>query len=298
MDKPTRALTPLATIRTVEAVINPASGGVGPDSETRLARILDAFGLESRVVAAASGEIEDTLSAAIGARPDLLVVLAGDGTAGLAAALCGPRGPLLAPLPGGTMNMLPRALYGTADWGQALIDSLERGRERPVSCGDVGGLRFYCAAILGAPAFWAPAREATRRGELRDAWSRAFVAVRRAFATRLRFQPEGRRACTTVALGLICPLISRALATEDALEEVELRQRDIFGVIRLGLHNMLDDWRRDPDVTTAPIVRGRVWSRRRIPCLIDGEMHWLPRSADISFVPKAFRALAPWEPTD
>ena len=27
---------------------------------------------------------------------------------------------MIAPLPGGTMNMLPKALYGTADWKLAL----------------------------------------------------------------------------------------------------------------------------------------------------------------------------------
>ena len=39
---------------------------------------------------------------ALAASPDLLLVLAGDGTARLAAERCGPEGPLLAPLPGGT----------------------------------------------------------------------------------------------------------------------------------------------------------------------------------------------------
>jgi hypothetical protein len=38
-----------------------------------------------------------------------------------------PDGPLVAPLPGGTMNMLPRALYGTADWKVALRRALEEG---------------------------------------------------------------------------------------------------------------------------------------------------------------------------
>ena len=71
-------------------MINPAAGGVGPDSEARLKQILDAFGLESRIVAAEPDEIESALAAAIGAKPDLLAVLAGDGTAGRAAALCGP----------------------------------------------------------------------------------------------------------------------------------------------------------------------------------------------------------------
>ena len=39
------------------------------------------------------------------AQPDVLFVLAGDGTAGSIASRAGPDGPLVAPLPGGTMNI-------------------------------------------------------------------------------------------------------------------------------------------------------------------------------------------------
>jgi diacylglycerol kinase family enzyme len=42
----------------------------------------------------------------------LLIVLGGDGTIRSAAALCAQECPLLIPLPGGTMNMLPKAFYG------------------------------------------------------------------------------------------------------------------------------------------------------------------------------------------
>ena len=296
MDTPTRDLTSLAPIRRVEAVVNPAAGGVGPDSAAALKLLLDEFGLDSRVVAAEPERVEEALLSAIEAKPDLLIVLAGDGTASRAADLCGPNGPLLAPLPGGTMNMLPSALYGLHPWRESLIACLERGGERQVSCGEVGGLRFYCVAILGTPAFWAPAREAARQGDLLTAWKRAVFAFSRAFHTRLRFRADERRAHGTVALALICPLISKVLDKENSLEAARLDLHDVIEVFRLGLHNMMGDWRADPGVDTEPCVRGRAWARRKIPCLIDGEMHWLGRSADIRFVRKAFRALAPVEP--
>jgi diacylglycerol kinase family enzyme len=182
------------------------------------------------------------------------------------------------------------------DWSKALTASLQGGRERPVSCGEVGGLRFYCVAIVGSPAFWAPAREATRYGDLGRAWQHARIAFRRTFGARLKYQGDGRPRRTALALSLICPLISKALESENALEAAGLDLHDMGDVFRLGLHNMLGDWRRDPGVITETMTRGRVWSRRRVPCLIDGEMHWLARSADIGFVPTAFRALAPLEP--
>ncbi len=239
------------------------------------------------------GTIEEILQDALDAQPDVLIVLAGDGTASLAADLCGPKGPMLVALPGGTMNMLPRALYGNLAWRDVVIACLEQGQPRAVSCGEVDGQRFYCVAILGSPAFWQPAREAARSGRLIEAWSRAVVAFRRAFTTRLRFQVEGCPKRRAIALSLICPTVSKALDKEKALEAAGLDLHDVIEVFRLGLNNMMGDWRRDPSVTTELCVKGRAWGRSRIPCLLDGEMTWLPRSADIRFVPKAFSALAP-----
>lgn len=295
MDKSTRGLPSRVSIKRVEAVVNPASGGVGPDSAAALKLVLDEFNLESRVWTPEPGLVEEALLAAVAAKPDLLVVLAGDGTAGRAADLCGPDGPLLAPLPGGTMNMLPHALYGQRPWREALLACLQQGRERQVSCGEVGGLRFYCVAILGSAAFWQPAREAARQGDLGRAWERAVTAFRRAFSTRLRFQVTGRPRRKAIALSLICPLVSKALHEEQALEAAGLDLHDMIEALRLGLNNIMGDWRRDPAVTTELCMEGRAWGKGRIPCLIDGEMHWLPRHAEIRFVPRAFRALAPLE---
>ena len=81
--------------------------------------------------------------------------------------LAGPKGPLIAPLPGGTMNMLPKAVYGTTDWEAALRGILDDGREQCIGGGVVDGKSFLVAAILGAPAMWAPAREAVREGKIR-----------------------------------------------------------------------------------------------------------------------------------
>jgi hypothetical protein len=161
----------------------------------------------------------------------------------------------------------------------------------------VGGHRFYCAAILGSPAFWQPAREAARQGDLRRAWRQAVLAFRRAFSTRLRFEIAGYPQHKAIALGLICPLVSRAFETEDALEAAGLDLHDMVEAFRLGFYDLMGDWRRDPGVVTEPCVEGRAWARRRIPCLIDGELHWLSRSVTIRFHPRAFRALAPLEPS-
>ncbi len=280
-------------IRRVAAVVNSASGGVGPGAADTLKALLDRFGLDSRVSVPETNQIEDAVRAAVESGPDLVIVLAGDGTASRAADLCGPDGPLVAPLPGGTMNMLPRALYGNRAWPDILEAALHHSAERWVSGGEVGGYRFYCAAILGSPALLALAREAVRSGKLARAWRYATTALRRALLTRVRFHGDGGTERKAVALGLICPLVSRTCDEERALEAAILDVHDAMEVFRLGLRNMLGDWRGDPAVTVESCVRGRVWARSPIPGLFDGELRRLGRSAEIRFKPRAFRALAP-----
>lgn len=284
-------------IRSVRAVINADAGGVAPGAADDLRSALASFGVPAEVAVAGPDTIDQVLRSATAASPEVLIVLAGDGTTRRAAELCGPQGPLLLPLPGGTMNMLHHALYGARPWLETLAECLEHGRPRPVSCGEAGGKRFCCAAILGSPALWQPAREAARRYDFRAAWEAAAFALRRAFSTRLRFQAEGHPKHRYVGLGLICPLVSRKAQHEDCLEAAGLALDGPVKVARLALSNMLGDWRDDPSVIVEPCVRGRVWSRRRIPCLLDGELAWLDRTSDIGFVPRAFRVLAPPEPT-
>ena len=295
------ALRPTAAVRLerIEAVVNVAAGGVGRHAGDALRAIVERFGLHAHVVEAQPREVQAALKAAVAARPALLVVVAGDGTARLAAELCGPDGPLLAPLPGGTMNMLPKALYGTHHWREALGLALERGEARTVSGGEVEGRAFYVAAILGAPALWADAREAMRAMELWRAALRARRACERAFSGDLQFRlgPDGaaRRA---EALTLMCPLVSRAVdAGEGALEADALDPHGAAEAFRLGLRaafgGLLGDWRKDPAVTMERALEGQAWANGRIPAILDGEPHRFPRQVSFRFRDAAFRALAP-----
>ena len=294
---PTTPLTPHATLRRIEAVVNAASGSVGAGAGEALSAIVAGFGVTANVAEVQPDGLAKAVADAVAAKPDLLIVLAGDGTARLAAELCGPDGPLLAPLPGGTMNMLPKALYGERDWKTALIDTLTLGVERPVSGGEVGGKAFYVAAILGAPALWADAREAIRAMQPVKAVKRAQLAFARAFTGSLRFQLDGGPRRQAEALTLMCPLVSKALTDEQALEAAALDPRDVAEGFRLGMRaalgGRLGDWREDPSVTINLCCSGRAWARGRIPAILDGEPQRLLTIANFAFKPKAFRALAP-----
>jgi len=273
-------------------VANLASGGVAKDAPEEIEKIFADHGLAAHVCAPETHDLTNCLRAAIDSAPDLLVVLAGDGTARTAAELCGPDGPVLAPLPGGTMNMLPRVLYGSRSWQDALTVALAEGTERVIGGGEIEGRPFLVAAVLGSPALWGPAREAARYREPLKALARARRAFRRAFTGRLRYAIEDEAREKAEALVFMCPHVSRVMADEDrALEAAALDVRGAADAFRLGVNALIRDWRDDPAVQNRPCRKARVWAAGGIPALLDGELVRLQTYAEVHYRPAIARML-------
>ena len=280
----------------IEVVANCASGSVGPTAPAELESIFADAGLDAHICAPEHADLGSCLKAAVDSRPDLLVILAGDGTARSAAELCGPDGPMIAPLAGGTMNMLPHAVYGVRPWQEALREILVDGEERVLSGGQVEGHQFLVSAIFGAPAMWAPAREAVRAGDARKAWMKARRALRRAFNGRLRYMLGDGQREKAEALVFMCPLLSRAL--DDDTPGLEAAAMDLKGAgdaFRLGVNALMGDWRSDPAVEVEVCQRARLWAAHGIPAILDGETVHLRSLAEVTFQPKVARVLAPRE---
>ena len=281
-------------IRRVELIANTASGSVGPDAPDAARRILADHGLAGRVWTPEDGHLPDILKRAADTGPDLLAVLAGDGTARAAAELCGPDGPLVAPLPGGTMNMLPQAVYGERPWPEALQAVLANGQVRMLGGGEVEGRLFLVAAILGSPALWAPAREAVRKGRLGLALARGRRAWDRAFSGRLRYGLDDGLRGKAEALAFLCPPISRALDDdEQALEAAALDPAGAAEAFRLGVNALTGDWRRDPSVRTARCRKAEIWAAQGLPILLDGEPVRLSPRVTVRWRSDVVRVLAP-----
>ncbi|WP_426010717.1 diacylglycerol/lipid kinase family protein [Caulobacter sp. DWR2-3-1b2] len=278
----------------VEVIVNTASGSVGKDAPAQAEAILAEHGVEGQVHAPTERELTACIRAAIERRPDAILIVAGDGTARAAAEMSGPDGPMIAPLPGGTMNMLPHALYGAISWPEAMAACLKNGEAKMISGGEVSGRLFFVAAILGSPALWATAREAARAGRADLALMRARRALRQAFSTRLRYVLDGRPKGKTEALSLMCPLVSADLhADEQALEAAAVDPSNALDIFRLGVSTVTGNWRNDPSVIVGRCRVGKVWAGGRIPAILDGEPVRLDDTVSIRFRPKAFRALVP-----
>ncbi|WP_394762175.1 diacylglycerol/lipid kinase family protein [Phenylobacterium sp.] len=277
----------------IVAILNTGSGSCDASSAGQAEALFAAEGLaDVDVVAVTPDRLSDALDAAV-AKAKVLIVLGGDGTIGTAATRCGETGPLLIPLPGGTMNMLPKALYGTSDWREALTATLAAPRLQTVSGGELAGHRFYCAAILGAPSLWADAREAVREGHLLDAAQKAVTATRRSLSDAVDFD-FGETSGSGDAVAVICPLVSDALTGhERALEAVALDLKTATALFGLAFHAAYDGWRNDPSVIRVTTRNVTVTGHGALPTILDGEKVRIGRKAEIRFLPVAFRALVP-----
>jgi diacylglycerol kinase family enzyme len=159
--------------------------------------------------------------------------------------------------------------------------------------GEVEGRAFFCRAVLGAPALLVKAREALRAQRLRHAWRRAVAASRKARHARLAYDFDSETG-DSLAIGLICPTVSRALDEDEGhLEAAVVDLPDAKAGVRLALSNLFGEWRDDPNVIVRPCVNGQAWADDPIPAMLDGEFFQFGRQIRARFRPHAFRALAP-----
>jgi Sphingosine kinase and enzymes related to eukaryotic diacylglycerol kinase len=225
---------------------------------------------------------------------EVLIVLGGDGTIRTAAEACAEKGPFLIPLPGGTMNMLPRALYGDVSWEDALKNALTAPSVKVLSGGRIADKHFFIAAIVGAPALWVEPREAMREGDIVEAIEKGSVAFRNMFETKLQYTISEEIKGEAEAVALICPLISEEMSDwEQALEAAVIDVESAADMIGLASTAAFGKWRDNRNIRLTKTKRVDVQSKKDIPATLDGERVNLGRSAEIDFVSRAVTVIVP-----
>jgi diacylglycerol kinase family enzyme len=279
----------------VGVIINTSSGSYDSESEQKMLSILTGAGVvELTVWCGEAKEMERFFAEAAGRKLEVLIVLGGDGTIRTAAEACAEKGSYLIPLPGGTMNMLPRALYRDVSWEEALEKTLTAPSTKVLSGGRVANKRFFIAAIVGAPALWTQPRESMRDGNIADAIKKGSVAFRRMFEAKVQYLISGGAKGETEAVALICPLISEEMSdSEQALEAAIIDVESAAEVIGLATTAAFGKWRDDRNILLTKTKRVNVQSSNDIPATLDGEKVNLGRSAEIDFVPRALTVLVP-----
>ena len=279
----------------VGAIINTSSGGCDSESEAEMLDILKSAGVTNcKTWCGESDQIERAFAEAATHKPNMLVVLGGDGTIRTAAEACTGTDTYLLPLPGGTLNMLPRALYGDVSWQDALRITLADPLTKALSGGRTGDELFFVAAIVGAPGLWMEARESIRERNIIDAVEKSVVAFQTMFDTQIRYSISSATGGDAEVLAVTCPLVSEEMSdSEQALEAAAIDVENAAELLGLATAAAFGKWRDDESVTLTKTRQVTVQSSRDIPLFLDGEKVKVGKIAEIAFVPKAVNVIVP-----
>jgi len=279
----------------VGAIINTSSGGCDSESEAEMLDILKGAGVtDFKTWCGESDQIERAFAEAATHNPKVLVVLGGDGTIRTAAEACTGTDTYLLPLPGGTVNMLPRALYGDISWQEALRTTLAAPLTKALSGGRTGDELFFVAAVAGAPGLWMEARESIRERDIVDAVEKSAVALQTMFDTQIRYAISSGTGGEADVLAVICPLVSEEMSDSDqALEAAAIDVENAAELLGLATAAAFGRWRDDESVTLTKTRHVTVQSNRDIPLFLDGERIRVGTKAEISFVPNAVNVIVP-----
>lgn len=194
---------------------------------------------------------------------DTVVLFAGDGTINAALrALVDWNGAFLI-LPGGTMNLLAKALHDTLD-PHAIIAAAHAGHQRvALPYIEASKHRAFVGLIIGPAAQWFRAREAVRKRRvfavfraMRHAWSRTFgkgVRVSGSVKLRRRYQAV-----------FVSP-------NPRGLDVAGIDARDWRAIADLGWEWIGGDWAEAAAVTHSLSTHLRIEGDRPVLALFDGE---------------------------
>lgn len=251
-------------METLWFITNPASGTTSNAKCDALEAVFDENGLK---LAGRTNFPEQDLPKpeeldAAGA--DTVVLFAGDGT--INAALCALAdwtGAFLI-LPGGTMNLLAKALHSDLD-PHKIVHAAHHSKhlvELPFI--EAGGHRAFVGLILGPAAAWVRAREAARKGRI----GRLVGAVRAAW--RKTFGEQGIRVAGAPGLS---DRYQAVFVRPDpkGLDIAAVDARDWRSIAQLGWEWVNGDWVAARAVTETLAKQLRVRGAKRVLALFDGE---------------------------
>ncbi len=279
----------------VAAILNTASGTCTPECADEIATIFSEAGLRTEHIwAGNSSELEGMFEKFEKSGANVLVVLGGDGTIRSAAVRSSTKNFMLVPLPGGTMNVLPHALYGTYSWQEVLRAVLKDPKVRKISGGEVNGERFYISAICGSPALFAHVREAVREARVGKALLHARRAFGNLFRMRIRYYFTEEHGGIAEAVTVTCPLVTSALDdNQKVFESAVINLRDAIDIFELATTAAFGKWREANNVATIRTPHVKIMARKKLPLILDGELAYVGRTATFNFIPEAITVLVP-----
>lgn len=259
-----------ATIRRVWLVANPSSGSTGPTTRDA---VVAAIERHAALAGATSFPAEPlpTTADLDAAAVDTLAVLAGDGTINAAACRYADWNGALLILPGGTMNLLAKALHGSTDAPAIVVQAAAGGATRTaLPLVEAEGHCAFVGLILGPATSWNSARELLRAGRWRGLARAVRLAWQRTLGHRVRLDGLDRGAQAVFVR-----------AEDDALVASAIDAPDWRSIVELGWEWLTGDWVAARAVTQVRRRSLRVRGRRPVHALFDGERRVLAPAAEI-----------------
>lgn len=290
----------------VALVINTAAGTASSMDVSQVEERVKAALPETEVNVAcvAPADLEKAMDDAFASTPDIVIIFGGDGTARGAAKRALTTQIPIAPLPGGTMNVLAKLVFGHADLEKCIAD-LPTCKITGLDVGMVGGEPFFLSVAFGFAGPLAKLRESMRKprklGEVTSATSSAL----RALGPSLRGGVKWRRAgakwhhaqTLVVALGSMERVITpeeQDVHVGERLQAASLKLKSFWDVAKLsGDAIRLRDWRALNQLTlvSARKIELELRSSRAL-AVLDGEPMRLSHATDVTVNEAALPVLA------
>ena len=279
----------------VSVVINSASGSTSDISEEIRQKLTRAGYPGPAIYNCAPDELDDAFKRVLADETDLLIIFGGDGTCKAGAVCAREKSIPVITLPGGTMNILPKALYGTTDWQDALDLALSQDAPRWMAAGQVNDQLFFVAMILGEPTKISNMREELREGHIIEAIKQVpevidAVTSGEVFEYAIDGSPYIRDAN---ALLLSCPYMATGAQNPSMFELATVPPMTLTSVLGVGAKTLITDWRESGHVRVGDAQKLEVIGSGKFDILLDGEPHTVDAPITVTLLEQGVQVLAP-----
>lgn len=280
-------------------VVNNSAGSSSKfNAETlRVASPEATFDIES----VAPEALETAFNKAFAAKPTAVIVVGGDGTARTAAVRAVQTGIPIIPMPGGTMNVLPKIIFGHDDMARAMAD-IARLKPQALDVGRVGGELFFLSVAFGLAGPMARVREAARSKNkfkrMLESGSAFFRSIGPSLRHRVRWRKPNDKWRKVHSLVIAIGDMDRILAPDNAdhgsrFEVALLKVHSIWQIIAFAAAFIAGDWRKSERVklVRARSVELKLPGRRPL-AVLDGEPMRLSHAGEVTLERNALPVLA------
>lgn len=280
-------------------VVNSNAGSSALFNEDAMRKASPESHFEVRTVAAE--ELKAALDWAFAEKPAAVIVVGGDGTARTAAVRAVETGVPIIPMPGGTMNVLPKIIFGHGDLQRA-IDELPLLKPRALDVGYVAGELFFLSAAFGFAGPMTRLREAVRSDKkltrVREAGGALMRNIGPSLECRVRWRVPAQRWRGAHSLIVAIGDIDRILSPDSEdhghrLEVAALNLRSIWQMLSFGAVFLAGAWRQSPRLKIARASRVELQLPSNRPLVVlDGEPMRLSRVSEVTIRLDALPVLA------